>query len=376
MKKNILYVHYGDNWLRGSEHCLINLVTSLDSGSYRPFIWTNNRPLHELMLREGFQSFLSEFSLLLGWNKPKWSVSGWAKLVQEGYRLVKQHQIDLIHINSGAPCQWMVLVARLCRIPMVTQLHCAYPLRDRLSLGLHLSPKIITVSHAITHNLLADGYDHTRLAVIHNGIDIDKLDSAVSIDTKATLGLAKQSFLLATVGSLIPRKGVDRLIRCVSRLVPEYPDLHLLVIGDGPQKEALISLARYLDVSGHIHFVGEQSNVQSWLRGGADAFISGARSEAFGLVIAEAGLAGLPIIAPNVGGIPEVVRHNHSALLYEGKPIRSITSQITRVLESASLRIQLGSNARRSAVNRFSLQANTRAIMQHYRQQLSERRLA
>ncbi|NMT19214.1 glycosyltransferase, partial [Vibrio parahaemolyticus] len=77
-----------------------------------------------------------------------------------------------------------------------------------------------------------------------------------------------------------------------------------------------------------VHFVGEQHNAGAWMCGNADAFISGAYEEAFGLVLGEAALAQLPIVAPKTGGIPELFEHNHSALLYQNSGMASLLNAI------------------------------------------------
>jgi len=372
-KHNILYVHYGDNWLRGSEHCLINLLQQLDSQRYRAYLWTNNPALHHVANRNDIPSCLSEFSVLLGWHTPKLNAKQWYQQVKQGIQLVKDYQIDLIHVNSGAPCQWMCLVGRLLGVPVITQLHSDYPLRDRLTLGLHLSPTIITVSEAISRNLISDGYPSSRLHVIHNGIDTKALERCPAIDVKQQLGIDEHSYLLATVGSLIYRKGVDRIIEAIGVLSHDFPQLHLVVIGDGPEKARLARQARHAKIDKQVHFVGEQSKVQSWLKGGVDAFISGARSEAFGLVVAEAGLAGLPIIAPNTGGIPEIITHNETGYLYENDKPYAIHSALRAVMNANAINPHMGSAAQKHIQQHFTLTSNCRAIESIYQASLLSR---
>ncbi len=383
-RSNILYVHYGDNWLRGSEHCLINLLSQLNRDQYRPFVWTNNPALHHVALRNDLFSKLNTFPLLLGWSNSRFDVFGWVKLVHSGLKMVKDNSIDLIHINSGAPCQWMCLVGRLAGIPVVTQLHSDYPLRDRLTLGLHLSPRIITVSEAISKNLMQDGYPAKQLNVIHNGIDTQQSNPATAInvepakrlDVKRHLGIAREDTVFVTVGSLIHRKGVDRVINALFQLQQSNSHLHLVVIGEGCEKETLISHAKSLQLHNQIHFVGEQNNVQSWLTGGVDAFVSGARSEAFGLVVAEAGLAQLPIIAPYTGGIPEIITDGDTGILYSNSNEFGLTDALARFLAGQNDKQQpnkaMASNVHDHIHRNFTLEINCKKIEQVYQQALTD----
>lgn len=395
-KHNILYVHYGDNWLRGSEHCLINLWSELDRRQYRPFLWTNNPALHHVALRNDVQSKLDIFPILLGWSNSRFNVMGWLKLIQHGLKMVKENRIDIIHVNSGAPCQWMCLVGRLAGIPVVTQLHSDYPLRDRLTLGLHLSPRIITVSKAISTNLIQDGYPADQLSVVHNGIDTGIAPSSSieqaplsnastlrksvyveqAVNVRQKLNIADNATVFVTVGSLIHRKGVDRVINALFELHDKHPNLHLVVIGEGDEKETLKSHAKALELNNRIHFVGEQDNVHSWLTGGVDGFISAARSEAFGLVVAEAGMAQLPIIAPHTGGIPEIITDGQTGILYSNTAEFGLTDAIKTFLDNQTNPSQpnqvMAMNAQQHIKNEFTLNINYQKIEAIYQKALNE----
>ncbi len=121
--------------------------------------------------------------------------------------------------------------------------------------------------------------------------------------------------IIATVGSLIKRKGIDLLIRSLAALMASGEEVQLLIIGSGPEREALMALAVELGVAERVHFLGERPDSAAILRGGVDLLVSGAREEVFGLTLAEAGMLGLPVSAYRVGGIPEVVEEGVTGLL-------------------------------------------------------------
>ncbi|MCX9562228.1 glycosyltransferase, partial [Vibrio cholerae] len=176
VRKNVLFVHYGDNWIRGSERCLIDHLLHLDRSRFLPFLWTNNPMLHEEISKMGIHSVLSPFPILLGWKAPRFQLFGWWNLVNTAKTLIKNCKIDLIHVNSAAPCQWIGKAANETGTPWLAQLHSDYPARDRLTLALHRVPNIIAVSYAITDKLMSDGYPAERIHVIHNGIDTERLE--------------------------------------------------------------------------------------------------------------------------------------------------------------------------------------------------------
>ena len=92
-------------------------------------------------------------------------------------------------------------------------------------------------------------------------------------------------------------------------------EAQLLIIGSGPEREALMALAVELGVAERVHFLGARPDSAAILRGGVDLLVSGAREEVFGLTLAEAGMLGLPVSAYRVGGIPEVVEEGVTGLL-------------------------------------------------------------
>ena len=313
--KRILFVHYGDDWIRGSERCLLDLISHIDTTQFEPIVWTNNSMLALQLQQQQVECYQDDFPLLFGWHKPQLDLISWIKLLAKGRRLVQRKEIALVHVNSGAPCQWMTLVARSCCCPLVAHLHSEYLCRDRVTLGLHLSPNIVTASEAITQKLRQDGYPNQNLTVVHNGINVTRLSEQPEVNVAQRLNLDRDAVIFATVGSLIHRKGVDRILIALRHLLLEYPNSHLVVVGSGEKRSELIELSLSLHLEQHVHFVGEQPNVVGWLKG-CHAFVSAAREEAFGLVIAEAAVANLPIIAPFEGGIPEIVQHGKTALLY------------------------------------------------------------
>jgi len=363
MKKNILYVHYGDNWIRGSETCLINLMDSLDNQRFVPVLWTNCIPLLRHVQMQGIKTEFSDFPLIAGWLAPRFDLLGWWSLVKQAITIIRAHKIDAIHVNSGAPCQWMCLAARLCRIPLVTQLHSDYQLRDRFTLGLHMSPHIICVSHAISQGIIEDGYPKSKLNVIHNGVR-ESHQQPVSI--RENFGIPSQSVVLISVGSLIVRKGYDLIIQALQHL-DTTADVHLVIVGDGEEHQNLKQLAESHGLADRVHFAGEQHNVSDWLEGGADAYVSGARDEAFGLTIAEAGLAQLPVIVPRVGGIPEFITHDVSGLLYAAdNAILELGSAISQIVNDETLRQRLSQNLYHHASNHLTVAANTASIQSVY----------
>jgi len=357
-KRIILFVHYGDEWIRGSERCLLDLLKYLDCEKYTPIVWCNAKVMEEEVRTLGITVIRSEFDVLLGWDKPRFSINSLIKQVQKGIRLIKAYNIDLVHVNSGAPNQWMLIAARVTGCALITHLHAPYIFRDRFSLGLYHSPEIIGVSRAVVDAFIKDDMSSGKVNVIHNGIDVDYLKSIEAVNIKEKIGLSKSEFLLAVVGSLIHRKGIDLVISAVAGLRNKGIPVSLIVLGDGPERSALEQQTADLHLQRHIFFWGECQCPQALLLGDVDVLVSAAREEAFGLVLLEAGLAKLPVIAPNIGGIPEVVVNGYTGLLFDSEDVNSLMGSIEQLYCEPSKTKEMGAAAYRRVCRYFSIKLN------------------
>lgn len=370
-KTTLLFVHYGDDWIRGSEVCLINLIKSINHQKYNCILWCNQQRLVDQVEKQVSASYVTPFTLLLGWQAPRFSLLNWHELYQQGKEIISRHNIDLIHCNSAAPCQWMTMVARHTQTPIVTHLHTQYPLRDRLSLGIHFSPKLITVSDAIGQSLLHDGYDSERITVIPNGINTSKLNAQLPTLLRDQLNINKSAFVLATSGSLIHRKGVDLIIDSLNQIDAVMLNIHLIVIGEGEERSTLEEQVERLNLNNNVHFLGEQCNVVGLLKSNINAYISGARDEAFGLALVEASLAQLPVIAPMVGGIPEVITHYETGLLTQAEDSDSFAKAIMVFIQNPHLAEQMGRKGKETVYRYFTLSQYSKQFENVYEEQLN-----
>ncbi len=168
---------------------------------------------------------------------------------------------------------------------------------------------VVTVSDALAeHYRTTYGYWAPTIRTIRNGVDMEKFSpTADRASAKAALGLAGLSPVVGSVGRLVPVKGYDILLRAAALLIRQRPDARFLLIGDGPEKTNLQSLARQLGVENHVQFAGEQADVVPFYQA-MDLFVSSSHSEGISNVILEALACGVPVVGTEVGGTPEILR--------------------------------------------------------------------
>ncbi len=161
----------------------------------------------------------------------------------------------------------------------------------------------------------------------------------------------KQNLIFTFVGRLSPIKRCDRIVKIARELHDEFPQLHFLIIGDGELRGTLEVAARGLPIT----FLGWESHTQDWLAI-SDCAILLSDNEAVPLAMIEAGLAGLPVIATNVGSMSDVVVDGLNGYLVEPL-IEEIKSGVKALVESAELRESFGKKGRELAQERFSVDA-------------------
>lgn len=349
---SILFTHFGEDWIRGSERVLIDLASGLDSARFRPVVWCNGATLAAELRGRGIRVHRSDFVSFFNYQSPPFSASRYLCFLAEGKRLAAQHGVRLLHANGAAPHQWLLPVAKLMNLPLVAHLHAPYLRRERFASLLHQASAIVGVSHRVAADFIADGYPAVRARVIPNGIDFSQFDRLAGRGLRDELGLSGEAVLIASVGSLIARKGFDILIAALARC--DRPQAHIAIAGDGPERPRLESQVAALGLTDRVHFLGYRADI-SPLYAGADIAALASRSEAFGLALAEAGYFGLPVVASDVDGIPEVVTHGQTGLLVPPADPVALARALQVLIDDAELRRKLGAAARTRTSERFAL---------------------
>ncbi len=185
----VLLVHYGEDWIRGSERCLLDLLAHLDRSRFTPLLWCNSPTLAAEATTLGVETMVEPFSLLLGWQAPRFDLAAHRRLSRRARELITERQIGLVHANSAAPCQWLAGVCRSLQVPLVCHLHARYQPRDRFSLRVHQANVLIGVSEPVLTGWRQDGCADDRLIRVPNGVDAARLNGGAHWPVFGMLGL-------------------------------------------------------------------------------------------------------------------------------------------------------------------------------------------
>ena len=197
-----------------------------------------------------------------------------------------------------------------------------------------LPTAVVAVSEGVKRKLISMGLPGTKISVIPNPIaDTD----GRAIGQESTL-LLTTPFILG-VGRLVREKGFDQLLQAFRKLARR--ELHLIVLGKGKDRRALIALTHELGIADRVHFPGWVVNVETWYRH-AVCFVLSSRSEGRPNAIVEAMANGCPVISFDCDyGPSEIIEHGENGLLVTNGDIEGMTKAIARVLDCETLRRKL-----------------------------------
>jgi glycosyltransferase involved in cell wall biosynthesis len=232
---------------------------------------------------------------------------------REFQRLLKKFQPDIIHAHmiTGLMLAWGLRWGQSYRL--VSTVHNEF---QRSAILMGLADRVVAVSQSVAHSMQQRGVPEEKLRVVLNG----------TLGSPRTRRLSDYSPQLlkhpaiTTVAGMYRRKGIAELIDAFARVALDFPEAHLYLVGDGPDRSDFEVLAKATGFGDRIHFEGFQPEPTPYLLA-TDIFVLYSRREPFGLVIPEAREAGCAIIASQVDGIPEALSGGQAGqLIAPGRP--------------------------------------------------------
>jgi glycosyltransferase involved in cell wall biosynthesis len=291
--------------------------------------------------------------------------------------LVYRHRIEVVHWNFYSPLTNGYLWALTALAPRVRHYFTDHNSRDlppagpgprwkRLvkSLFLKRYARVLGVSGFVADCLRRqEVWPEPAACPLFVNTERFAPDDSARADVRRRLG-ARNRVVLLTVGQLIRAKGIDVVLRALA-VLPEH--VVLWVVGGGEEARALEELAGELGIAGRVRFLGLQSEVEPYLQA-ADVFVCPSRwAEAAGLVNLEAQACGLPVVASDVGGIPEYVADGRTGLLFPAGDHRRLTERLGRLIADVGAARAMGLAARQWVVDRFSTDARLEEYLDLYR---------
>jgi len=287
-------------------------------------------------------------------------------------KLIGALRPDVIHTHLSALRYAVPAIACAKNPPAI--LHTIHRVAERDSeLGLRWlqrwclrrSNAVIAVSDEVARSC-ARVYDLSHVRVIPNGIPFCSPGCTpdIRVAVRSSLGIDADSFVFCCVARLRAVKNHKTLLEAFAG-IHRQTGAHLLLAGDGELRRELEALARALQITEQIHFLGEQDNVAALLTA-SDAFVLPSLSEGTPLSVLEAMMASLPIIATSVGGLPELVRNGTEGLLAPPANVEALRDAMASMISDTDARRAMSQAAREKAAARFGVATMARSYLSAY----------
>jgi len=272
-------------------------------------------------------------------------------------RLIKDNKIDIIHAHSRTTQVLACLLHRLTGATYIFTCHGFFKRRILRRIFPCWPEKVIAISEQVREHLVRDfNLEDNRIAVVHNGIDVDNfrtVDSQQLITNKTKLGLGPGP-VIGIIARLSEVKGHRYLIQAMQLVLGQSPQASLLIIGEGKTLKSLTDLASSLGISKSVFFIPQASDTQAALSA-MDIFVMPSLQEGLGLALMEAMASGLAVIGSNVGGIKTLIQDGYNGLLVEPADAQGLARAISILLSDRLKRLDLGAHAQDFMRKNFSL---------------------
>ena len=213
-----------------------------------------------------------------------------------------------------------------------------------------------------------------KVVVIHNGVEIPLLPPDTREQARLELGLPQDALVCGAVSRLDPVKGIDVLILAFAQVLASHA-AYLVIVGEGPERQHLESVAQESGVSDRVIWAGYRADVPQQLPA-FDVFVQPSLHEGLPNTVLEAMAAGLPVVATAVGGTPELVVNGKTGLLVPPGDPAALVGAITALLENPEARGSMGQAGRRRVKQRFTVEEMVQKIEQLYEDMLLKKGLS
>jgi glycosyltransferase involved in cell wall biosynthesis len=351
----ILYIH-GGTIIGGAERELLTWLESLDRKRFRPYMVC---PIDGPLTTE-----LDNLKIpYLSFSLPEWRkffhVFCRPFAIFRLIRAIRRWNIDVLHVNDYWWAPLGVLAGRLTGRPCLIHVRTEIEPRKISQYWLNKGNLIIPVSESIGTVIKKAGVFHENIQVLLSGIaKKNEKSSSPSTETLATLKKIKGQPVIGTVAHLFPRKGLEYLIEAMAHLKKVFPRIFLVIVGTGDfqYERRLRKQVEHLGLTENVLFAGFQDYPELFISE-FDIFVLPSISEGFGIVLLEAMALGKPIVASNIGGIPEIVQHEKTGLLVPSANVEDLCQGLLTLLNDPKKRAVMGDEAKKRIEEQFSLQS-------------------
>jgi len=372
-RTKVLYVITKSNW-GGAQRYVFDLATSLDPALFEVEVVAGGNGLLKEKLEQAGISVISLQTMERDINFKKELQSA-----KELWKIFREKKPDIVHLNSSKAGGIGALVARMAGVKKIIFTAHAWAFNENREIfskiiisTLHwmtvlLSHKTITVSESVKEQIVHKPFIKNKLHVIHLGVrpfEMKQREDARSfIINKIGIEIPTESFWVGVIAELHPVKGILYALDAIALLREQYPNLYLIIIGEGDQRSAIEKQIIKRRLQENVFLTGFIDDAKSLMKA-FDVCMVPSLSEAFGYTLVEAGHGEVPVIATHVGGIPEVI--DDAGILVPSKNSRKLAEGLESLIMSKTLRSKLGCSLHQRVLSEFTVEEMTARTLDMY----------
>jgi glycosyltransferase involved in cell wall biosynthesis len=373
-KKKLKIAHVTYNMIiGGAERVICNIVENTDPSRYDVSIICIDSPVGPfgIQLRnQGYQ--VTAFNRVPGFD---------FRLVLKMRKHILQNHIEVLHCHQYSPYVYGVLGAAFtgCRV-IFTEHGRHYPdvRRPKRILAnpiLSLLTEYINAISAATRKALIEyeNFPGDRIDVVYNGIDDIQFKLEGHDKLRQEVHLPENGYILGTVARLDAIKNQKMMIKALKRLHDDFPEACLLIVGDGPERRSLEEFAARQQVSSRVVFTGFREDAYLFYRI-MDVLLLTSFSEGTSMTLLEAMAHGIPCVATDVGGNPEIVIDGKTGFLVPSEDDQTLAERISLLAKDQDLRKRMGNAGRDRFEAQFTVTKMVRAYQAMYEDRLPKKK--
>jgi glycosyltransferase involved in cell wall biosynthesis len=339
----------------GTERQFVQMVQQMDldrfdlrlgcfarRGGFLPLVESRGIPLTEFTIRRLYSPFTLwrqlQFAHYLRWNR-----------------------FQVVHTYGFYPNFFAVPAARLAGVPVIIASirdtgEVWEPKKRLLQKAVcKLATCVLANADAVRSQLIRDGYNERKLAVIRNGVDLPRLDRReASGPIRQEFGIPQDSPIITVLSRINELKGIQYFLDALPAVLTRVPNARFLIVGDGPARVGLESYAQSKSFGRSVIFTGARLDVPKILQETSISVLP-SLSEGLSNVLIESMAAGVPVVATNVGGNPEIVDEGTTGLLVPPRDANALAAAMLKLLSDPESAARMGSAGRDRIERRFSM---------------------
>lgn len=288
-------------------------------------------------------------------------------------KFLLNNSVDIIHAHTRVTQVVASHLARKLKIPLITTCHGFFRPRWHRRRFPCWGNKTIAISNQVKRHLISDfKIDENDICLIHNGVDLGKfkVHTPEEINSlKEEMGIKKDSFVIGVTARFSTVKGLEYFIRALPQVLKARDNVIFLLVGYGKEESKLRQIAKDLSIDDKVIFFKPINATRGYLCA-MDIFVMPSIQEGLGISILEAQAQKIPVIASNVGGIPDIIDDRVTGILVEPRDELAISKAIAELIQNKKLYSMIKDNAYDKIIRDFTLERMITKTEQAYMEQL------